>query len=78
MEGYYNKTKFHRLVKGFILQGGDPTGTGKGGESIYGKPFKVKFIQPQRAQEPESGFNANALIISHERNQKSTKTGKSI
>eukprot|EP01070_Trichotokara_eunicae_P009384 Trichotokara_eunicae@DN6062_c0_g1_i2.p2 len=37
--GYYNDTKFHRNVKGFAIQGGDPTGTGKGGESIYGKYF---------------------------------------
>lgn len=38
--GYYNKSKFHRLIKHFMLQGGDPTGTGKGGESIWDKPFK--------------------------------------
>jgi peptidyl-prolyl cis-trans isomerase SDCCAG10 len=45
MENYYNKTKFHRVVKDFIVQGGDPTGTGEGGESIYegGKPFKDEF-----------------------------------
>ncbi|KAK9504318.1 hypothetical protein O3M35_010680 [Rhynocoris fuscipes] len=43
LEGYYNNTKFHRLVKGFIVQGGDPTGTGEGGESIYGNPFKDEF-----------------------------------
>nr|VZI28264.1 unnamed protein product [Spirometra erinaceieuropaei] len=42
MEGYYNDTAFHRLVKGFIVQGGDPTGTGEGGESIYGKPFRTE------------------------------------
>ena len=41
MEGYYDNTLFHRIVKGFIAQGGDPTGTGEGGESIYGQPFKV-------------------------------------
>lgn len=41
MEGYYNGTVFHRVVKDFIVQGGDPNGTGMGGESIYGKPFKV-------------------------------------
>lgn len=41
--GYYNNTKFHRLIRGFILQGGDPTGTGKGGESIWGTPFKDEF-----------------------------------
>ncbi|THD19923.1 Peptidyl-prolyl cis-trans isomerase SDCCAG10 [Fasciola hepatica] len=42
MEGYYNDTAFHRLVRGFIVQGGDPTGTGEGGESIYGEPFKTE------------------------------------
>lgn len=43
MEGYYNSTIFHRIIKGFIAQGGDPTGTGEGGESIYGQPFKVRL-----------------------------------
>ncbi|CAI2338406.1 unnamed protein product [Caenorhabditis sp. 36 PRJEB53466] len=42
--GYYNNTKFHRLIKNFMLQGGDPTGTGHGGESIWGKPFADEFI----------------------------------
>ncbi|NXF07298.1 CWC27 protein, partial [Smithornis capensis] len=41
MEEYYNNTIFHRVVPGFIVQGGDPTGTGSGGESVYGAPFKV-------------------------------------
>ncbi|MCJ1244209.1 Peptidyl-prolyl isomerase cwc27 [Trapelia coarctata] len=35
LDGYYNNTIFHRLVPGFIIQGGDPTGTGEGGEAIY-------------------------------------------
>lgn len=35
LDGYYDGTVFHRLVPNFILQGGDPTGTGSGGESIY-------------------------------------------
>ena len=43
LEGYYDNNIFHRLVKGFIVQTGDPTGTGMGGESIYGKPFKDEF-----------------------------------
>lgn len=43
MEGYYDNTIFHRIIKGFIAQGGDPTGTGEGGESIYGQPFKVSL-----------------------------------
>lgn len=43
MEGYYDGVIFHRVVKGFIAQGGDPTGSGFGGESIYGEPFKDEF-----------------------------------
>lgn len=43
MEGYYDGTIFHRIIADFMLQGGDPTGTGQGGESIYGKPFRNEF-----------------------------------
>merc|ERR1712227_506925 len=43
MENYYDATIFHRVVPGFIVQGGDPTGTGMGGDSVYGKPFKDEF-----------------------------------
>lgn len=41
--GYFTGTLFHRLVKNFVIQGGDPTGTGKGGSSIFGKPFIDEF-----------------------------------
>ncbi len=44
LDGYYDNTVFHRLVKGFIIQGGDPTGTGQSGESSYdGAPFADEF-----------------------------------
>eukprot|EP00741_Cyanophora_paradoxa_P012640 tig00020614_g12212.t1 len=38
--GYYNGVPFHRIIANFMVQGGDPTGTGRGGESIYGKAFE--------------------------------------
>mmetsp|Transcript_24179 Transcript_24179/g.56189 ORF Transcript_24179/g.56189 Transcript_24179/m.56189 type:complete len:183 (+) Transcript_24179:64-612(+) len=38
--GYYDNTVFHRIVSDFVIQGGDPTGTGRGGESIYGSSFE--------------------------------------
>ena len=37
--GYYNDTVFHRVIRDFMAQGGDPTGTGRGGTSIYGDKF---------------------------------------
>lgn len=39
-KGYYNGIIFHRVIPQFMVQGGDPTGTGSGGESIWGKPFE--------------------------------------
>ncbi|XP_067556110.1 RING-type E3 ubiquitin-protein ligase PPIL2 isoform X2 [Pseudorca crassidens] len=40
---YYDGTLFHRSIRNFVIQGGDPTGTGTGGESYWGKPFRDEF-----------------------------------
>eukprot|EP00698_Gefionella_okellyi_P004690 TRINITY_DN14287_c0_g1_i1.p1 TRINITY_DN14287_c0_g1~~TRINITY_DN14287_c0_g1_i1.p1 ORF type:complete len:174 (+),score=17.61 TRINITY_DN14287_c0_g1_i1:81-524(+) len=43
--GYYNGTLFHRIAKDFVIQGGDPTGTGRGGRSIWGQPFEDEITR---------------------------------
>jgi peptidyl-prolyl cis-trans isomerase-like 3 len=42
--GFYNNTTFHRVIRGFLAQGGDPAGGGKTVHSIYGGPFEDEFV----------------------------------
>lgn len=58
--GYYNGHTFHRIIKGFMIQTGDPTGTGMGGESIWGGEFEDEFHSTLRHDRPYTLSMANA------------------
>uniref|UniRef100_A0A8B9NE06 Peptidyl-prolyl cis-trans isomerase n=1 Tax=Accipiter nisus TaxID=211598 RepID=A0A8B9NE06_9AVES len=58
--GYYNGHIFHRIIKGFMIQTGDPTGTGMGGESIWGGEFEDEFHSTLRHDRPYTLSMANA------------------
>ncbi|XP_022184838.2 peptidylprolyl isomerase domain and WD repeat-containing protein 1 [Nilaparvata lugens] len=58
--GYYNGHIFHRVIKGFMIQTGDPSGTGTGGESIWGGEFQDEFHPNLRHDRPYTVSMANA------------------
>jgi peptidylprolyl isomerase len=64
--GYYNGVIFHRVIKNFMIQSGDPSGTGMGGESYWGEPFEdefkpnVVFDRPGILAMANRGRNTNA------------------
>ena len=64
-KGYYDGLIFHRIIKKFMIQGGDPTGTGRGGESLWGGKFedeltpKIKFDRKGLLAMANSGPNTN-------------------
>ena len=59
-ENYYNGVIFHRVIANFMIQGGDPTGTGRGGQSIWGKPFADEIVPSLNFNEPGVLAMANA------------------
>ena len=65
-KGYYNGTPFHRIIRNFMIQGGDPTGTGRSGKSLWGFPFEdevmpaITFDRPGLVAMANAGPNTNA------------------
>lgn len=58
--GYYDNILFHRIIKGFMIQTGDPLGNGTGGESIWGGEFEDEFTRDLRHDRPFTVSMANA------------------
>ena len=62
-EGYYNGIIFHRIVPGFVIQGGDPTGTGTSGKSIYGREFEDE-LNPA-AKSYQEGYKRGVVAMAN-------------
>src|ERR671938_733093 len=63
--GYYDGVIFHRVIKGFMVQGGDPTGTGRGGESAWGGRFNDEINRQSEVY--RRGYKRGGVGIGHTR-----------
>jgi cyclophilin family peptidyl-prolyl cis-trans isomerase len=62
-QGYYNGVIFHRCIKGFMIQGGDPTGTGRGGQSAWGGKFADEINA--KSEVYQRGYKAGTVAMAN-------------
>jgi cyclophilin family peptidyl-prolyl cis-trans isomerase len=61
--GYYDGIIFHRVIKGFMIQGGDPTGTGMGGQSAWGGRFNDEIDRSSEVY--RTGYKAGTMAMAN-------------
>jgi cyclophilin family peptidyl-prolyl cis-trans isomerase len=63
--GYYNGLTFHRIVKGFMIQGGDPLGDGRGGESAWGGKFADEIVKDSPLYQKGLGYKRGMVAMAN-------------
>ncbi len=63
--GYYNGLTFHRVVKGFMIQGGDPLGDGRGGESAWGGKFNDEIVKDSPLYQKGLGYKRGIVAMAN-------------
>ncbi|MCX6953151.1 MAG: peptidylprolyl isomerase, partial [Verrucomicrobia bacterium] len=64
-KGYYNGLTFHRVVKGFMIQGGDPLGDGRGGESAWGGKFNDEIVKDSPLYQKGLGYKRGIVAMAN-------------